>query len=130
MEHLRRSLEEEEAYIFTDSASFMQEWVAATSKCSSGKHLSALRCILTSYFSVVADAMANRVPKIIVWNVKRTLDAMGPSMRAALAETSDLNGLLFETEQTEELRRRLSLTIHTTEECLGIIEDAMKPRAD
>jgi hypothetical protein len=119
-------LDIDESYIFTDNDRFVQEWTAATQKCTHSNYPSILRSILASYFGVVTEGVANQVPKLIVFQVRKTLRGMQAHMYTALHETQDVSHLLFETEEIEQLRHSLTNTITTADECLRAIDEVLR----
>lgn len=127
VETLSTILHIEEAYIFTDDSSFVQEWLAATKHSPSrGNYASVLRTILTSYFRVVANSLAGQIPKLIVYHVTRMLDETQACLQNALQRVASVSDLLFETEEIENLRTRLTNTIRTADECLSIVDQALQ----
>ena len=130
-EALTRLLDVEEAYIFTDNVTFVKEWTSVTQKLHSNQHATALKSVLTSYFSVVADGVASQVPKLIVYHLRMALKDMQAHLQAGLREpVSDASHLLFESNEIEELRERITSTLRTSERCLASVDEALSKCAN
>ena len=128
---LRHMLEVEEAYIFTDDASFVKEWTAATQKAQPATtYVLTLRSILNAYYGVVSEAVASYAPKLIVHATNATLRVLQTEMSRKVHEMADVDALVSESEETEQLRRNLLSTIQTTETCLARLADVMTAHDD
>ena len=116
----------EEAYIFTDNATFVKEWMMTTQKnTSSTSYPSTLRSILAAYYAVVSESIASYVPKVIVHTITRMLSTMHTRLAQKLCNVGDIDHLLLETEETETLRLKLTNTISTAETCLKTIDNVL-----
>ena len=127
LDELRGVTDHEEAYIFTDDASFMKEWVATTQRApTNANYPSVLRAILASYFSVVADSVAAYAPKVIVHSTNRMLRQFHVRLQGDLQRCDTVAALLYETEETEALRASLTHTIETTRTCIAQLDGALE----
>lgn len=127
---VRHVLNVEESYIFTDSPIFAREWTTVTQKCATySNYPNVLRQILETYFGVVAEQIANHVPKLVVYNIKRMLREMQTNFAVLIHKTADVSVMLVENEETSGLRERLSQTIQVSENCLRAIDNVFAEKA-
>ena len=113
-------LEIEEAYVFTDDVEFVKD---LSVYCTSPDYATNLRSILSAYMAVIANGLANQMPKLVVWRVRDMLSRLQHALTSRLP--SDVTQLFYETEEIEELRARLTKTINSSENCLRAIAESL-----
>lgn len=124
---LHELLHIEESYVFSDNASFLAQWHEATQRCTARveDYPCHLRSILDSYFGVVANHVAHAAPKLVLHGARRMLRQMSSCLTGLLHEMGDVATLLFESEEIERLRSRLTQTIATADACLRTVDEAL-----
>jgi hypothetical protein len=127
-QQIKHAILVEEAYIFTDNNDFLKEWMTASTQknMTSSSYPSTLRSILSVYFSVVAESIANYIPKLIVYTLTNTLNTLQQKIAPKLELVTNLDKLLMESEETEKLRIALTSTLSTADACLKTLDVAMK----
>ena len=95
----------EEAYIYTDDATFLAELQAAVKKLVTRLDAPLLRSILNSYYQTVVRTITNSAPKAIMLNmVRQTQNSIHSALFDALSRTP-IDGLLEESADVEVKRK-------------------------
>jgi len=95
----------EEAYIYTDDASFLKELATVVTKLATRLDPQLLRSILSSYYDTIVRSVSNAAPKAIMLHLVKATEQ---SINTALFESvrgSPHDGLLEEPPEVETKRQ-------------------------
>ena len=120
-------LESEEAYVFSDDPAFLTQWKAAIEKtvgAGAATYPATLRRMVSSYFGVIVEAVANGVPKMLVRDLRHTLGGLHSRLGGALHGAGSMADLLVERDGAHERRVALTGVVDAADRCLAAIDAA------